>query len=248
MELTRFIDILEQDLNRIRSIHADLTPSVPSCPGWDIGRLIGHLGRVQRMALGVLTTGSMEPPPTDQLESPPANHDALRAYFDRSSDSIVDTLRHINPSSPCWTFLGGPDEASFWFRRMAQEHAVHRFDAELAIGDPRPIPADLAIDGIDEYFILHNVRTLPTRPDFTLPGSVHLHSTDEGVHGEWMISHVDGRLVVTQEHAKGDAAVRGSASDLLLGLWSRLDMRAGDQFERFGSDAVIDALASIGGT
>ena len=131
---------------------------------------------------------------------------------------------------------------------MAQEHAVHRLDAELAIGEPHPIPADLAIDGINEYFVLHNVQTLPKRPDFTLPGSVHLHSTDSGLSGEWMIHHDHGQLSVAKEHGKGDAAVRATASDLLLGLWGRLDMRAGDQFQRFGSAEAIDALASLGGT
>lgn len=248
MELTRYIDSLEQDLNRIRSIHHDLSPTVPSCPGWDIGRLIGHLGRVHRMALAVLTTGAMQPAAPDQLESPPSDPSDLRAYFDTSAESIVKTLREIDPESPCWTFLGGPNQASFWFRRSAHEHSVHRVDAEMAIGDVHPIPADIAVDGISEYFVIQNVRALPNKPDFVLPGSLHLHATDEGVHGEWMINHADGRLVVTEEHGKGDAAIRGTASDLLLGLWRRVDMRAGQQFERFGSEAVINAITSLGGT
>lgn len=248
VELNRFIDTLEKDLNRIHSIQSDLSSPVPTCPGWDVGRLIGHLGRVHRMALAVLTTGSMEPAAPDQLESPPVEHEALRAYFSSSADLLVATLRDIDPQTPCWTFLGEPHVASFWFRRMAHEHSVHRFDAELAIGDPRPIPADTAIDGIDEYFMIHNVRTLPKRPEFTLSGSVHLHSTDNGLPGEWMIEHVGSRLVVTQEHGKGDAAVRGPASDLYLGLWGRLDLKAGPQFERFGSSEVIESLASLGGT
>ncbi|HQR30574.1 MAG TPA: DsbA family protein, partial [Anaeromyxobacteraceae bacterium] len=39
-------------------------------------------------------------------------------------------------------------------------------------------------------------------------GSLHLHRTDGP--GEWLVRAVDGEVVSTQEHAKGDAAVRGS--------------------------------------
>ena len=39
---------------------------------------------------------------------------------------------------------------------------------------------------------------------------------------EWLIRTVDGRLTATPEHTKADAAVRGTASDLLLFLWNRV--------------------------
>jgi hypothetical protein len=128
---------------------------------------------------------------------------------------------------------------------------VHRVDAQLAGGVVAPVPVELALDGIDEYFLMANVRVLPQRPGFALGGTVHLHATDgDGSgsgSGEWMLADHDGRIAVTAEHGKGDAAVRGTASDLLLGLWGRLDLRADDRFERFGSPAPLDALAGVGG-
>jgi uncharacterized protein (TIGR03083 family) len=258
VELSRYIDNLEHDLNFIKSVANDLTLPVPTCPGWDLGRLVGHLGRVHRMALAVLTTGSMKPAPSDQLEAPPADHDQLRAYFSTSSEQLVSTLRSIDPEFPCWTFLGEPHNAAFWIRRQAHEHAIHRFDAESATtgSSTPPIPTDIAIDGINEYFLIQNLRALPNKPDFELGGSLHLHATDdtadhattaEGA-GEWMIVHQDAMLQVTNEHGKGDAAIRGSASDLLLGLWGRRDLVGGSEFERFGSTSVISTLASLGGT
>jgi predicted lipid carrier protein YhbT len=74
-------------------------------------------------------------------------------------------------------------------------------------------------------------------------GSVHLHSTDAD--GEWVVTEPDpsSRLAVTHEHAKGDAAVRGSASDLLLLLWRRLNLDDhAERFEVFGDRAVVDRL------
>lgn len=240
-----FIDHLEQDLSIIDGLADDLGRAVPTCPGWDLGRLIGHAGRVHRMALAVLETGSMVPAPADQLEKPPADHDGLRAYYRASAPRLVKVLRETPEFLACWTFLGGPDEAAFWSRRMAHEHAVHRVDAQLAVGTAAPIPTDLAIDGVDEYFLLTNVRKLPSVPDFDLGGTVHLHATDGD--GEWMLTSVNSKLSIGREHGKGDAAIRGTASDLLLGLWGRIDLRTDDRFERFGSTDPIDALASLGG-
>ena len=76
-----------------------------------------------------------------------------------------------------------------------------------------------------------------------LPGSLHVHCTD--VPGEWTI-HPDGNgLAVSRQHGKGDAAMRGPASTLLLVLWGRLAADHGD-IERFGDDAVLDAWTAFG--
>ena len=76
--------------------------------------------------------------------------------------------------------------------------------------------------------------------------SVHLHCTD--VAGEWLV--VDdgaGGYVVTREHAKGDAAIRGTAHDLLMVLWRRLPL---DAVEVIGDRAVAErfvARSDLGG-
>ena len=65
-----------------------------------------------------------------------------------------------------------------------------------------------------------------------LPGTVHLHCTD--VDGEWFV-HPDGR--VEPIHAKGDVALRGAASDLLLALYSRVAL---DDIDVIGDRAVAE--------
>jgi uncharacterized protein (TIGR03083 family) len=242
-----FLEHLQSDLARIQSLAAgDLSAQVPSCPGWDLAKLVGHLGRVHRMALAVISTGSMTPAPPAELAAPPADHDGLRAYFAESSTQLVHDLSTTPLDAPCWTFLGTGDVTAFWHRRMAQEHAVHRYDAELAVNDPNPIPVDLAIDGVNEYFIMTNVRVLPKKPEFALGGTLHLHTTDSP-DGEWMIEQTGSSLIVSHGHGKGDAAVRGTASDLLLGLWGRKDLTCNTIFEHFGIPAITAALASLGG-
>ena len=241
-----FIDSFEGDLTVISGVATgDLTASVPACPGWDLARLMGHLGRVQRMALAVVPTSAMAPAPGSSLESPPDDHDALRAYYQSSADSLVAALRAKAPDAPAWTFLGGPHTVAFWSRRMAHEHSIHRWDAQGAGGRCDPVAADLAVDGIDEYFLMA-IRQLAKRPDFSLGGTVHLHCTD--IEGEWMLDVTDGVVTVTKEHGKGAAAIRGTASDLVLGLWGRIPLTDPDRFAHFGNPTPVAALATLGGT
>jgi uncharacterized protein (TIGR03083 family) len=132
-----------------------------------------------------------------------------------------------------WTFSSTNRTASFWQRRRAQETSVHRYDAETAAGTPTPLDATLAVDGIDEYLTVFLPRLADNFGDVG-DATVHVHCTD--VEGEWLIARRDGELTVTAEHAKGDVAVRGSASDLLLFLWGRVPA---DALEVFGDADLL---------
>ena len=240
---------LQRSLTMLGSIAAeDLDLPVPTCPGWKLRDLFGHLGRVHRMGLAVISTGAMIPASPKDLAPVPEGNDEIRDYFLSSSATLLHDLEVTDPTSPCWTFLGTGDTVSFWSRRMANEHAVHLFDAQRAL-DPEAAPqtaARSACDAIDEYVIMVNARVLSKRPDFSLGGTLHLHATDDA-EGEWMFSSAPGRLIAEGGHGKGDAAVRGTAAGLLLGAWGRLSLTTDARFERFGDDAVIANFAGIGG-
>jgi predicted lipid carrier protein YhbT len=70
-------------------------------------------------------------------------------------------------------------------------------------------------------------------------GTVHLHCTD--VDGEWLFTRRDGEITVTAEHAKGDVAARGRASDLLLFLWGRVPAT---ELEVFGDAALLERFSA----
>src|SRR5437763_690836 len=71
-----------------------------------------------------------------------------------------------------------------------------------------------------------------------VPGSLHRHATDG--EGEWWVGFDDGAVAGRHEHAKGDVAVRGPASDLLLFIWNRRS-RAG--LEIIGDESMLDVWA-----
>ena len=158
----------------------------------------------------------------------------LLAWCREGGEWLQGVLAAADPATPVWTWATQKDVA-FVQRRMAQETAVHRVDAEQAAGAPASIDPALAVDGVDEFFQFFPVgkrdRATP------LGGSVHLHATDTD--GEWLVAEAGGGLAFSRGHAKGDAAARGTASDLLLLLWRRRD--PGD-VEVLGDAAVLERL------
>jgi uncharacterized protein (TIGR03083 family) len=209
---------------------AGVEAAVPSCPDWKVADLLAHAGRIHRWVTGILVErkgergehwSENEPPPPSEL----------REWFDAGVDPLADALITAGPDVEVWTWT--PDKTSgFWARRQSVETAVHRYDAQLAAGTPTPIERDLAVDGVDELFDL--IPFWPWADRVKGAGeTLHFHCTDG--EGEWFVRlHAEG-VDVTREHAKGDVAARGSASDLLLFLYGRVPA---EQLDVFG-DAVL---------
>jgi len=211
---------------------AGIDAVVPSCPDWQVADLLAHLGRFHRWIADIVAAGGTDPADHRADAEPPAPAERL-AWFEEGVDRIVDALRAAEPASPAWSWTTD-NTAGFWARRQANQTAVHRFDAQLAAGDPQPIERALAVDGIDEFFML-----IPFwRGASQVAGggeSMHLHATDGD--GEWLVRLGADGVVVTREHAKGDVALRAPASDLVLFLYGRRDASAG---EVFGDAALLD--------
>lgn len=210
---------------------AGLGAPVPSCPGWTVADLLGHLGTVQRWSAGIVERRATEmdfPADVGKPDDPAALADWVRA----GADHLVEVCVATPPDAAVWTFPG-MGTAAFWFRRQAQEVALHRVDAELAAGMVAPeIEPDLARDGIDEF--LDVVVAFRLRERLVGAGeTVHLHRTDGD--GEWLVRLTPDGPAVERVHTKGDVAARGSASDLLLAVRGRSDLGV---LEVFG-DAVL---------
>jgi uncharacterized protein (TIGR03083 family) len=202
---------------------------VPSCPEWTLHDLVGHLGSHHRWV-----AGNLDRPPDGEMfdDFVHAPEDAPAEWLQRGAETLAAKLAAMDPSTPCWTWVPFDHSIGFWARRTAHETAMHRWDAQHAAGTEEAIEDDLAVDGIDEYLGL--IPCFPGRT-FGERGSIHLHSTDTA--GEWLV-RVDGDdMHVTREHAKGDVAVRGAASDLLLVLYGR---QPTDAVELFGDAGMFD--------
>jgi uncharacterized protein (TIGR03083 family) len=214
---------------------------VPSCPDWDMAKLALHVGLVHTWAgEGVRRRA---PDGVDFATLPrapdgPPRIDWLRA----STTSLVEALEAADDDDPAGMWRGGAATASFWRRRMAHETAVHRWDAQAALGRAERIDAERAADGIAELVEVLLPLTVPQQPSGPALGTLHLHCTDTT--GEWLLSVKDGRLDVAPGHAKADAAFRGDASELFLACWGR---RAEGGPEVLGDQGVAQGWQAIMG-
>jgi uncharacterized protein (TIGR03083 family) len=202
---------------------ADLTTHVPTCPEWTLRQLFTHVGRAHRWATAIVATRAAEPipmraAPDGRLPDDPAEHPA---WLRRGAAGLAEAV-HGAGSDPLWTHFG-TGTAGYWARRMAHETAVHRADGQLAVGQQPQLDPVVAADGIDEwlgFLTMGSTGDTPALPDGAV---LHLHVTDPGITGEWLVrGGGDGRISVEPGHGKGDTAVRGPASVLLLTLLRRL--------------------------
>lgn len=217
---------------------------VAACPGWTVADLVWHLGEVHLFWRTCVLDRWTEPSSYVEPERPLG--DELVHWYREGVQRLVEVLRATDPATEVWSCAPRGHSAAWVTRRMAHETAVHRWDAEAAAAPDAapPIDSAVAVDGVDEFFD----HFTDAAADGAAPvgGTVHLHCTD--VDGEWLVAEplAGGRLEVSKEHAKGDAAIRGSASDLLLLLWRRVDLDDGERFEVFGDAEVARRLVARG--
>jgi uncharacterized protein (TIGR03083 family) len=159
-------------------------------------------------------------------KSPADASDAV-AWVTESARLLIEAVAGTGADVPVWTFIG-PKPAAWWIRRRLHESVVHRADAALALGVPFVVEPEVAADGISELLDLLVAR--PAGDGQALPGgaTLHLHATDDGLgaDGEWMVRGSESGITWEHGHGKGDAAVRGSAADLLLAMTRRIDADA----------------------
>jgi len=233
MQLSDYLESTVSDSARIAELaRGDLAAPIPPCPGWTLGDLVDHVSAVYRMVTHALTHGAR---PETFAERPDGV--GVADFYDESVAGVMAAFAATDPAAPSWNWSVGDQVASFWWRRMAQESAVHRWDAESATGVSAPIDGVVAADGIDEWFDVH-VRSDAAGDEIPVPtvkGSLHVHCTD--VDGEWW-AKLDGRaLDLDRSHRKGDAVLRGAASDILLALWGRVPVAS---VEVIGDRSVLD--------
>ncbi|MFC9294892.1 maleylpyruvate isomerase N-terminal domain-containing protein [Streptomyces sp. NPDC057011] len=221
-------------------------PLVPSCPGWSVSDLIGHLGGVQRYVVHILRERLTDAPdpgdPTlyglpadpDVLAAWPrpegapnraAAPDALTSWYAQGARALAGLFRELGPDVPVWTWA---DEQSsgFWLRMQTIELAVHRWDAQSATGTPGPLAPALAADAVTQTFevMAPAARSRQQAPPGT--GERFRFRRTDGPES-WTVTCTAGELLL-EPGSTGPADVEAAApaSDLALFLWRRLPPRA----------------------
>ena len=230
---------LSEEVARFANLLETTTPelAVPSCPGWNVAGLALHLGTVHRWADQLVRSLAPTRVPASEmgLDEGPADAEWLR----RGGATLVQTLRSADPAAPMWAW--GPDQhVRFWSRRQLHETLVHRFDLELANGNPPSSPPSVAADTIDEF--LGNLAAA----EYFSPSVALLRGDGESIlfraidtDRAWtVVLHSDGFDVRAGQHP-ATATVSGPASVLSLVVYRRLGLTSAD-LELKGSHELVD--------
>lgn len=203
---------------------------VPSCPDWDLDALIDHCAAVWTFVGRSVAAG--EPIDRSNVTRPDG---LVSQWHDDAFTKLLAALGDRAPDESIWTFDPDNMSVSFWWRRMAHEAFLHRWDAENALGlSPATIDPELAVDGVDELFEYFIPRRQPTV--FSGNGeTIHFHATDAD--GEWVITRTPSGIAVEHAHRKSDVAARGPAQNLLLFVWGRIGP---EQLDTFGDGSLLE--------
>jgi len=240
MEIAEHIDALREHGGPLADAagRAGLGASVPPCAPWRVKDLLRHTGYIHRWAASHITerpASVLDGPSEAEILSGGAPDGELIGWFRQGHAALVETLSAADPGLQTATFMAAPSPLAFWARRQAHETAIHRADAEGALGKLPDFPAAFAADGIDEL-IMGFGRRRKYQPPAGQGGVLRVRTADTG--DCWQADIKNGRIEASRDGGPAGCTVRGPASGVYLFLWNRADAaQAGITIE--GDPAIL---------
>ena len=227
-DLLRLIDERSTAFRAAVSSAPSLDVQVPTCPEWTLFDLVQHLGEGRRRWAATVAAGPRRHRPGPRPEgaaAAPREREALLAWLAASTEQLLDALREAGPDRGCWTWWGdsqSPQTCGAVARHQLQEIAVHTYDAQLTVGDPQPLPVEVALDGVEEFLSTCCATTSAWPHE---PAAVDYHATEGRSWRLWLSA--DGARTARLPHpapcpppartrTRPTLSARGTASELVL--------------------------------
>ncbi|GAB3495446.1 maleylpyruvate isomerase family mycothiol-dependent enzyme [Amycolatopsis cihanbeyliensis] len=190
-----------------------------------MSKLVRHIARVHSWVRATMADPSGE---RAAAGTPPEGWADLLDWWAEQRAGLFEGFA-AGPEAPAWMpFRLFPPTTASWARRQAHEAAIHRVDAELALG-PRAnavsFDPEFAADGIDELL----AWLLPSRPDGwnsgEVAGEVLVHAADAG--RVWTVRLEPGAAPEVRAGAavpagfEAGATIAGTADSVYRAVWGR---------------------------
>ena len=192
-----------------RSRTGSSTSPCRAAPGWTVADLVDHVGEVVDF-WGAIASGRA-PSPDDYERPPNPGPKDLIGWYRELLDATMAELDGVDPATPRWNWTGCDQNAGVDHPPDGQRDRGPLPGTGSRGGAPDPLRQPIALDGVDEFFDVF-APLWAKRLDGPV-STIHLHATDGP--GEWVADRRRGALDVERVHAKGDVAVRATASDLV---------------------------------
>jgi len=235
LDVTTYTGAVEQHSAQVAAAAiGHLDAPIEHCPGWTMADLVQHLTEVQWFWATVVEQRLQERP-----------HDGRPSELDRSVlvDRFLEGSRHLtrvlgecDQGTKVYTWAPQQQNVAFVTRHQVQEIVVHHWDAANAVGVDFEVDPVVAADSIEEFltFSVSNDSDPIDPPGYSLEGSLGLQCID--VDRSWTV--LDGALPSTVQFvdgiAPGTARLAGTASDLLLWLYLRVELAGEESAEELG--------------
>lgn len=172
--------VTQTDLLRSHLKGADLSAPVPTCPGWNLGQLLRHVGGAHRWVETIVRTRATEEVSDEQVNNVFGYRDedpaVLDAWLAEGAQQLADALRAAGPDAPVWTVAPGGTPV-FWARRMVHETVVHRADVSFVA--PATAPATAPASGHTDAAAPLGWPSPATGPVFSVDEDVAIDALDE---------------------------------------------------------------------
>ena len=123
----------------------------PDLPEFSLADLAAHVGQFTALWTHVLCEAAdAEKPPYEPLEA----GDDIGEWYQPLADHLLARLHATTGDAPSWMWIPDQQTAGCVARRCTNELSIHRYDAQTASGHTTPLDAAVALDAIDEIFVM----------------------------------------------------------------------------------------------
>lgn len=185
--------------------------------GWTLVDLARHVGQIHRWVTDVVRTRSTSRP-SGGYPSAPEEDDVLGDWLTGGAAELVAALDAADPDDEVWTISRTWRDVGFWRRRMVLETAMHRWDAEEAVGRDPWVDDEVAAAGVVEALEVYMAQRLDGAD--VGGGGERVAFLPDGAVGRTLVLQAD-RVAVEDGVGGADATVTGQPLELWLLLSCR---------------------------
>ena len=210
----------------------DLTAAVPSCPGWTVADLTRHVGEVYlHKTAGHARGRRAQPVAAERSSRTRSRWHCSTARTPGCSTSSLPANRRIRPGPGTPRTRPSASGSDGWRRRRSSTAST---PSSAPASRSQPVPADLAVDGIDELLKVFVAYSVATWGDYFTailagsPGRTYTVRTDGAA---WRVRTGPGLFAVEDGAGDGtaDVTVSGPPTAVLRWVWNRESRRRAER-------------------